>query len=193
MKVPLSCSACTNPFCTKLTTESRASIFQAKKWVNYSCKNEQSFFLENQQVLILEQGVIMPIRVSSTSKQRGLDLLTAGDLLGIVGVFQSEDERDFFQILPLTDCAGCMVSANFMRHMVLECPDVGRAFCAQITRRFSRMVDNLCTSTLEDSETQVELARRKLEGLGVDKYSHRDLAMLTGMNRVTVTRILNKR
>ena len=169
MKLPLSCDTCTNPFCSHLSSESRAAIFRAKKWVNYSCKNEQSFFLENQQVLILERGVIMPIRVSSTSKQRGLDLLTAGDLLGIVGVFQSEDERDFFQILPLTDCVGCMIPAAYMRRLVLTRPDVGQAFGAQITRRFSRMVDNLCTGTLEDSETQVEWARQKMESLGVVK------------------------
>ena len=193
MKAPPSCAACTNSFCKNLQSETKDKICRSRSWVNYSRKNQQAFFLENKQILILESGCIIALRMDEKARQQSVDLLGPGDLLGIVNIFNSQIQREYFQIMPLTDCSGCMLPISVMEALILERQDLCKAFIAQFSSRFSRVVDNLMIKTLDSAEDRVANAEALFLTHGIAKYSHEDLALLTGLNRVTVTRILNQR
>jgi len=193
LKAPPSCAACTNNFCSNLLPDTKDKICRSRSWVNYSRKNQQAFFLENRQILILESGCIIALRMDEKARQQSIDLLGSGDLLGIVNVFNTQSQREYFQIMPLTDCSGCMLPISAMEALILERQDLCKAFIAQFSSRFSRVVDNLMIKTLDSAEDRVANAEALFLAHGIAKYSHEELALLAGLNRVTVTRILNQR
>ena len=108
-KFQSTCQNCTNKFCTKLSTEVREEIFKNRIWFNLNAKEEQLFYFNNKQILIIESGSFMTIRQNNQGKQIGVDILRPGDLLGILN-FNAESPQDHILILPLTDVSGCLVS-----------------------------------------------------------------------------------
>ena len=108
-KFQSTCQNCTNKFCTKLSTEVRDEIFKNRIWFNLNAKEEQLFYFNNKQILIIESGSFMTIRQNNQGKQIGVDILRPGDLLGILN-FNAESPQDHILILPLTDVSGCLVS-----------------------------------------------------------------------------------
>lgn len=83
-KFQSTCQNCTNKFCTKLSTEVRDEIFKNRIWFNLNAKEEQLFYFNNKQILIIESGSFMTIRQNNQGKQIGVDILRPGDLLGIL-------------------------------------------------------------------------------------------------------------
>lgn len=193
LKAPPPCASCQTGFCADLLPETREAVCRAKIWVNYARKHQQAFFLENRQVMLLESGCMVAIRTDEGAREQSVDLLGPGDVLGIVNVFNGQNQRDFFQILPLTECAGCMLPIRTMEELILAHPDLCRAFVAQFAGRFSRVVDNMMNKTLDTARDRLAYAEALLRARGVTKYSHEDLALLSGLNRITVTRLLGRR
>ena len=58
-KFQSTCQNCTNKFCTKLSTEVREEIFKNRIWFNLNAKEEQLFYFNNKQILIIESGSFM--------------------------------------------------------------------------------------------------------------------------------------
>ena len=191
MRAPTSCASCTNPFCQSLCERSRKRIFEAKTWVTYSSKEDQPFFLENRQILILEQGAIIAYRSNVDVKMQSITLVRPGDLLGIVGMF-SNKQRDHFSIAPLADSAGCMLPLRVMEQLVQEEPDICVAVMRQYSDRYSRVVDGFINKTMGTSEQRVEYSLQSLREIGIQYVTHEHLALLSGLNRVTVTRALGR-
>lgn len=191
MKTPTSCANCTNPFCRSLSEHSRKRIFDAKTWVTYSSKNDQPFFLENRQILILEQGAIIGYRSNIDVKMQSIALIRPGDLLGIVSLF-AENIRDPFSIAPLTDSAGCMLPLQTMEELIVEEPDICIATMQQYSSRYSRVIDGFINKTMGTSEQRVEYSLQNLHEIGIHYVTHEHLALLSGLNRVTVTKALGR-
>lgn len=191
MKAPTSCAGCTNSFCASLSESSREKIFKKKYWHVYTKKNQQLFYLENRQVLIIETGVLIPFRTDEIVKHQSIDVLGPGDLLGIVNLFK-RDDRDCFSVLPLTSCTGCLIPTAAMEQLAMENPDISRAIIAEYSLRYSRLVDNLTNKTLSGSKERLAHALHLLEEKGISHASHEDLALLSGLNRVTVTRTIHQ-
>lgn len=191
MKVPTSCANCTNPFCGSLGERSRKRLFDSKIWVNYSSKDDQPFFLENRQILILEKGAIIGYRSNIDVKLQSIALIQPGDLLGIVSLFASGD-RESFSISPLTDSAGCMIPLRTMENLITEEQDICAATLRQYSSRYSRVVDSFVNKTLGSSEQRVEYALKQLHDIGIQYVTHENLALLSGLNRVTVTKTLGR-
>lgn len=189
MKAPTSCAGCTNSFCRSLGEASRKRLFESKIWVTYSNKDEQPFFLENRQILILETGAIIGYRSNVDVKMQSVTLVQPGDLLGIVSLF-SDSNRESFSISPLIDSAGCMISLRTMEKLILEDPELCTATIRQYSNRYSRVVDSFMNKTLGSSEQRVEYALAQLKDIGIKYVTHENLALLSGLNRVTVTKAL---
>lgn len=68
-KFQSTCQNCTNKFCTKLSTEVREEIFKNRIWFNLNAKEEQLFYFNNKQILIIESGSFMTIRQNNQGKQ----------------------------------------------------------------------------------------------------------------------------
>lgn len=191
MKAPASCANCTNPFCRSLSERSRQRLFESKIWINYSSKDDQPFFLENRQILILERGAIIGYRSSIDVKMQSITLIRPGDLLGIVSLF-SDVQRESFSISPLTDSAGCMIPLRTMEQLIVEEPDICQATMRQYSSRYSRVVDSFINKTLGSSEQRVEYALKACSDIGIQYVTHENLALLSGLNRVTVTKTLGR-
>lgn len=181
------CSECNNPFCKSLSPKSKEKVCTAKLLVNYPQKRQQVFFLENKQVVILKEGVVIPVRTNTKIQQQSIDLMTAGDLLGMVNLFSGE-ERESFSILPLIDSIGCMISSSIFEQLIHDNADIAEATIKSSCNRYSRVVDNFMRKSLGSSEERIIYAISMLQKAGITSATHETIALLSGMNRVTVTK-----
>lgn len=189
---PKSCDSCTNSFCKSLSPESRAKIFKMRRWVNYPYKKEQIVFFGNGNMLILESGALMTIRSTSEGKKQGIDILKAGDLLGIVQLF-NKDYEDTISVLPLSSVYGCMIPIDGMEQLIRENHDISNAVIAHCARRFIRVIQHLSVHSFGTSRDKLDYALYKTTNdSDIKQLTHEELAILSGLNRVTVTRTIRE-
>lgn len=189
---PKSCDSCTNSFCQSLSPESRAKIFKMCRWVNYPYKKEQIVFFGNGNLLILESGALMTIRSTPEGKKQGIDILKAGDLLGIVQLFNKEYE-DTISVLPLSSVCGCMLPIEGIEQLIRENHDISNAIIAHLSRRFVRVIHHLSVHSFGTSKDKLDYALYKTTNdRDIKHLTHEELAILSGLNRVTVTRTIRE-
>lgn len=188
---PKSCDCCTNSFCQSLTPESREKLFKARHWVNYKYKNEQIVFFGHGHLLILESGALMTIRGLAQGKKAGIDILKAGDLLGIIQIFNDDYEKSI-SILPLSSVCGCLIPINVMNRLINENHDISNAVIAHFSRRFARILCHLSVYSLGTSRDKLDYALVATNDLDIKQLTHEELATLSGLNRVTVTRTIRE-
>ncbi len=185
-----SCTGCTNVFCRSLSPDSRKLLLAASKRINFSAQIEKPFYFEDQQIIILEKGALIGYRSDVNLRLQSVDLLQPGDLLGIANLF-SQSEREAFSIKALIDSFGCSLPIQIMEQLIVERPDIAKATICQYSSRYSRVVDSFINKTNALSEERVIYALNLLKKLNVKKITHENLALLSGMNRVTVTKALH--
>lgn len=187
MNTVVSCANCTNVFCCSLSSSSRNKLRAASKRISFSPRIETPFDFEDQRIIILEQGALIGYRSDINLRLQSVDLLQPGDLLGIANLF-SKNEREAFSIKVLTSSIGCCIPIHMMEQLILENTDIARAVICQYSSRYSRVVDSFINKTNASSEERVLYAMEMMKKLHVQKITHENLALLSGLNRVTVTR-----
>lgn len=192
LQPPSSCAACGNAFCAGLSGAARAELFYAKTWFDYANKREQLFFFDNQQILIIESGCFMTVRHDESGKQQGIDILDSGDLLGIVNLFDRQP-HGMISLLPFSRIRGCLLPIEQFESLCAKHPDLGRATIAHMARRFSRLIGYITNHAFGDSRQRIryslELSRKYL---GDYYLTHEQIALLSGLNRVTVTKLMRE-
>lgn len=187
MNTIVTCGTCANVFCCSLSVSSRDKLRAAGKRVSFSPRIEKPFDFEDQQIIILEKGALIGYRSDINLRLQSVDLLQPGDLLGIANLF-SKNEREAFSIKVLAPSVGCCIPIHMMEQLILENADIARAVICQYSSRYSRVVDSFINKTNASSEERVLYAMEMLKKLHVQKITHEDLALLSGLNRVTVTK-----
>lgn len=189
-KIPSSCQNCTNKFCIKLSPEVREAIFQNKVWFNLNAKEEHFFYFNNKQILIIESGSFMTIRQNPQGKQIGIDILGPGDLLGILN-FNAESPRDYILILPLTDVSGCLVSKTIFDNLIRKHLSLNIIIIHHLSSRFYRIINHLTNLVFDTSKGRIEYSLKMAHhDLGNFYLTHEQIALLSGLNRVTVSKTI---
>lgn len=189
-KFQSTCQNCTNKFCTKLSTEVREEIFKNRIWFNLNAKEEQLFYFNNKQILIIESGSFMTIRQNNQGKQIGVDILRPGDLLGILN-FNAESPQDHILILPLTDVSGCLVSKTIFDTLIQKHLSLNIIIIHHLSSRFYRIINHLTNLVFDTSKERIEyLLKLAHHNLGNFYLTHEQIALLSGLNRVTVSKTI---
>lgn len=192
LNTPSSCADCHNVFCTGLSPAAKADIFSAKSCFDYSRKSEQLFFFDNKQILIISSGCFMTIRHNHQGKHQGIDILESGDLLGIVNLY-SKQTHGAISILPFSRICGCLLPIRAFESLCAKHPDLAASTLAHVSGRFSRLIGHMTNQAFGTSKDKIkyslELSRKHL---GDFYLTHEQIALLSGLNRVTVTKLMSE-
>lgn len=180
-----------NSFFQSISPESKTKIVAASQRIHYEYKKEQVFFFGYGQVLILESGFLMTIRNNEQGKKAGIDILKAGDLLGICQLF-NYDYKNAISFLPLSAVYGYLIPTENLNQLIKKNNDLAVAIIAQFSRRFVSIVNHFAINEMGVSHDRLRYALKISDSLEIKQPTHEELAIFAGLNRVTVTKIINE-
>lgn len=183
------CTQCTNPFCAKLPPDCQKQLAAKATCVNYPYKKEQIICFGNGHVILVAEGILMTIRNNIQGKQQGVDILHAGDLMGIVQLF-NQQYRNTITARPLSSVKGCLIPVSELEEMVKSNHTLAQIIIAHYSQRFARVLMHLSNLAIDDSKTKLNYAMNIANQMGADFITHEELAIFAGLNRVTVTKAL---
>lgn len=139
--------------------------------------------------MIIEDGQLMTIKSNTDGKQQGTDILRSGDLLGIVQLFNN-DSQNVISTLPLSPVKGCILSVSAFEDIIRNDNETATLLISQMATRFHRVVEHLYEGSISDSAKKLDKAISITKSSGNSTITHEELSILSGLNRVTVTKSL---
>ena len=102
-------------------------------------------------------------------------------MLGILN-FNAESPQDHILILPLTDVSGCLVSKTIFDTLIQKHLSLNIIIIHHLSSRFYRIINHLTNLVFDTSKERIELGNFYL--------THEQIALLSGLNRVTVSKTI---
>lgn len=186
---PAKCQNCSNPFCTRLSSKVLTQISECSHPIYYRPKKEQIVCFDRGHIMIIEDGQLMTIKSNTDGKQQGTDILRSGDLLGIVQLFNN-DSQNVISTLPLSPVKGCILSVSAFEDIIRNDNETATLLISQMATRFHRVVEHLYEGSISDSAKKLDKAISITKSSGNSTITHEELSILSGLNRVTVTKSL---
>jgi CRP-like cAMP-binding protein len=145
-------------------------------------KQELVFKESSEQVAIIVDGAVVSLFITEDGKQKTSEMLIPGD------VFHTEMNY----MLALTEAKLCLCPMEVFKTFYLQCPDFTQSILTSYSSRFRRSMNYLLQLQNAASEEKVRIVLEFLKNAGVDSSSltHENLALLSDLNRVTVTRAI---
>ena len=186
------CLTCTNPFCTRVYNDTyQEKICNRAHKIQFKKRNTQVMFFDNGNVFIIEEGYVLIQRSVNSDKPRGTQILGPGDVIGIVQLY-NHDYQATIELLPLTPVRGCMVPTGAMESVLQSDLSIANGFIELCTKRIAANSESLAVNSYGTSRERLEFYLERIRKMGIiDEVTQEDLAVLAGLNRVTVTKILN--
>jgi CRP-like cAMP-binding protein len=184
---------CVNPFCQSLDDKTRKFLCSAKVRFKLGSKQEGLFCIGEGQLILIDKGQIMTVRQRSDGKQKGIELLSSGDILGVSQLF-GEIKPTTILISAKQSVEGCIFSSNFLEATCALNPAFSCAVLRNICRRFSEAINQIEHISLDDSTEKMIFTLNKINNPTnrLSRFTHDDLAVLAGMNRVTATKAIKR-
>ena len=93
-------------------------------------------------------------------------------------------------LLPLVPVTGCFVKIETFERLIREYPDFAVAVIKEGSKRFGRIASKLGIHFYGTAKDRLEYSLNRAKELGLEnEITHEDLAMLSGLSRVTVTKL----
>jgi CRP-like cAMP-binding protein len=145
-------------------------------------KQEMIFRESSEQVAIIVEGAVISLFITEDGRQKTSELLIAGDTF----------ETEINYMLALTDAKLCLCPMEVFKTFYLGYPDFTQSILTSISSRSRRSLNYLLQLQNSTSEEKVRIVLDFLQKAGIDSstLTHEDLALLSDLNRVTVTRAI---
>jgi CRP/FNR family cyclic AMP-dependent transcriptional regulator len=195
---PANSAECDNPFCRSLTPETREMLCALKSPAGFQRRKEVCFYPEKQRrVMLIRHGQVFIIRERFDGRQKGTECLAPGDIIGVTRLFGTTGGTPIRMYAKLSTEV-CAIPLEPFERMVMDRPDVAKALIKRTIARFAAAISQLEHMTLDTSQEKIlytlETLSRRDAPLPVDPLpvTHRELAILAGVNRITATRVLEQ-
>jgi len=192
-------SKCNNSFCGSLNSKTRESFCEIKRVAHF--KEKQEFCLDRNTVSLITNGNLIVFRARYNGKRQGIEFLHKGDLLGITSLYRSNqyiNEYDI-SIYPKTEGESCNFPLQKFQELCLIYPDAAIASLKNIAHRFGVVIKQLDHVSLDKSEDRILNLLNLLFEEDISDFpdqnlpfSHEEVAMFAGLNRVTATRAIDR-
>lgn len=171
-----------NAFCRTLTEATQNRLCRACIQVYLKPKQELVFTEASEQMAIVVDGAVISLFITEDGKQKTSELLIPGDTFN----------TDLNNMLALTETRLCLFSMEVFKTIYLQCPDFTQSILTCISARFRRSLNYLLQLQSSTSEEKVRIVLQFLKDAEIDasNLTHEDLALLSDLNRVTVTRAI---
>ncbi len=180
-----------NNFCCKLSGTTQHRLCKACLKLNLKPKQEVVFEAEANQVAIVHNGVLISLYRTEDGEEKSLELLKTGDLIGAENLF-NQGVKQTKNLLSLTEVTICLFSIEVFETFYQQSPDFSHVMVQSLSGRFRKSLDNLLLMHTSNSEEKVRyvLELLKEEDIDLTYITHQDLAMISNLNRVTVTKAI---
>ncbi len=187
-----------NPFCRALTPETRSMMCAMKSLLCHPRRKVVSLNPEKDgKILLLRRGEVITYRERFEGRQKGIECLTAGDIVGISRLFGVHSPLPV-NIYVKVSAQFCVFPVEKFESMAMERADFAKAVIANVVGRFFFAINQLEHMTLDTSEEKIlytlsmlhARAGRSPDGPSPVAVTHKELAILAGVNRITATRVL---
>lgn len=188
-----------NSFCAMLPPEDRRKLCECAKVVDFKAKDRPTVASIADSVIILREGAISANVVLDDSGEEVASFIAVpGDVANIMRIagdtqeFREDfNEADYgYVIVP---SRGCAVSLKDMREL-LGNKTIASAVVSRLTDCYKRALFRMYQTNYSKAEDRVRWLIERLDEIGVGStlLSHEEMARILGMNRVTVTKTLQK-
>ncbi|UWG96700.1 Crp/Fnr family transcriptional regulator [Dehalobacter sp. DCM] len=180
-----------NGFCCNLQEDFRNRLCKACFRLSLKPKQELLFDHSTKQVAIINEGVVISLFLLEDGRQKSAELLKAGDLLGAYSLFQENNSQTGY-MLSLTNVGLCMFPAEVFETFFQQSPEFSKTVLRSLSDRFHKSLNHLLQMQISNSEDKIRYVLDFLKEAGIDPsyLTHEDLALLSDLNRVTVTRAI---
>ena len=192
-------SSCTNTFCRLLEPKTKADLCKIALRVQYETR--QVFELETGQggkLMLLDKGQVIPSRFRKDGRQKGIECLGEGEIIGL-SQLSSREELTRVSVYVKENMEGCLFPVTQFQQLCNTHSNLATEVISNLSRRFATAIDQLECMTLGNGEERIlylveYLGTHHLEdSLSVQTvaFTHEELALLAGINRVTATRAID--
>jgi len=149
---------------------------------------------KNGRLFLIVKGIAITLKQRADGKQMGIECLEKGDIIGISNIFR--EEADYATFYTKKELETCSFLTEDFSNLCLDFPTISRQVIRSLSHRFAQAVVKLEHVTLDNSTEKILYLFQKLRGeqpsleQRVFSFTHEELALLTGINRVTASRVI---
>jgi CRP-like cAMP-binding protein len=178
---------CANSFCKALDDSLREVLCSAKVRFKFGPKQDGFFYVGEGQLILIDHGHIITVRQRSDGKQKGIEVLRGGDILGLSQLCDTISTNTIM-IMAREKTEGCLFTKEFFRSLCLKNGTFANVVLVNICRRFSDAIAQIEHLSLDNSMEKLLFAIGRVQP--EIKLTHEELGILAGMNRVTTTKMM---
>ena len=180
-----------NRFCASLPTEDREALCAICTKKSYARNEEvrQELIMGAGHMLLILDGAIATIKSSNGKIQY---LHTASDVFGAEVLFNANplSHANFGIIRAFRQTEVALLPTEQLRQLFMERPAIAKALYMNLATLDNRKSFYRMMVQLDDAYHAVLYMMLYLKKRGLEQPTHEELAFLTGLNRVTVSRVM---
>ena len=188
-----------NSFCRALNPETRTMMCAMKSLICHERREVVSLNPEKEgKIMLVRRGEVITFRDRFQGRQKGIECLTAGDVIGISRLFGVHSPPLSVNMYVKVSAQFCVFPIERFENMAMERADFAKAVITNVVGRFFFAINQLEHMTLDTSEEKIlytlgmlrSRAGASAGGSASLAVTHKELAILAGVNRITATRVL---
>lgn len=186
-----------NQFCLSIPPEIRKNLCNIAQINHY--KSKQTVTLDigtGGKLILISKGMLIPVKQQTDGKQVGVECLGPGNIIGITKLFCNTPYTTTFYTKTKVEL--CLFPCNDFEDLCLSYPELVRLVVGNLSQRFGLAIGTLEHLALDNSTDKILYLIKKLS-FGhssspnhLSSFTHEDLALLAGINRVTASRAIKK-
>ena len=184
------CITCDNNFCSELPGDIRTELCSRR--IVMRAKRKKSLIFDARQIVIVRSGVFIPSFLREDGKEIGLSLKKPGSLLGVGQMFT--DRERMFNLYIIADFEGCVFSVSHFESLFEKYHEFAKLAMRKCIENLTSHSEFVVDIALSDSESKVQALQNLIDSnsafSGI-KLTHEEMAVLLGINRVTVTKVVS--
>lgn len=180
-----------NSFCLRLDPATRERLCKACLSLHFKPKQEMKFDNSAGQVAIINKGLVISVFLTEEGHKKSLELLKPGSLLGTDNLYL-HNRVHYEYLQALTPATIGLFPRIVFESIFQQSPDFAKAVLQGTTTRLHDVLKHQLHMQAAASEEKVRYILGLLHEENIDPsfLTHEDIALLTDLNRVTVTRAL---
>lgn len=181
-----------NPFCSALDIDTRQELC---RHVIVTSQKPKEFTSSHghEQIEIIAEGIMLMFTLSEDGDQQSVEVVRPGDLVGTHHFARKKDYPEC-HMLSLTYVKKCIFPVSVIEHLFQENHAFAYTLLQNIADRHVRNSMHWVKMHAMKSDEKVVYIYRLLEGEGVDmtRITQDDLALISGVSRISVARAMKK-
>ncbi|KUO66974.1 MAG: hypothetical protein APF84_17430 [Gracilibacter sp. BRH_c7a] len=185
-----------NPFCLSLESHIRECLCNISSPCTYPPKKNITVKIgKHGYLFLIVKGVAITLKQRPDGRQIGIDCVGQGNIIGLGNILL--EERNDITFYTKTEIEACCFSTKDFIDLCSKSPELSIEIIHKLSQRFSQAVSNIEHHALDNSTEKILYRIQKLsyEFMSLQKqvfsFTHEELALLAGMNRVTASRVID--